>query len=721
MEMQISEKNRGARWFAHVWAVRKTSPYSTVNSSLRVVLVPLSLLSIVSAAFAAGPTQPAPETTLPSSQVGRVQMPGQIEVHQEVGPLGRIGLGPAAVPAVRPQSSAPANVVALAEPPAMTGVGANARNVPSGVQVVTVSGPQSVSAEANRALVPVGPAKEVPLVVDQGDFKPRPIEITSDGLPEGRDIDLHLSTRLGDIVATEREQLFRRADISVDYFRIPSEEVIYELASAAGINILMPEIESRPLTLRANRNAFRLLDDVVTGLGLGLVRKDAGMFVITQVDRKTLVPHRYELQNIRLDREFSFRDGVAAASSSSSGAMGGTGSSSNSGGNAGSSLLGSSGAGNYDKVTNRASSLPPVSVASREQSNSVLKRIKEIMDSGLGALDPDKRKITFGAKTGGDAKDSANDAGGDSGSPVYDADSNSIYVVTTEEKWQWIQEFIQGIDQPLMSVEVTLRFVAESKGNGKKQGVDWTGGDKGGFGNGIVASVVGDANTTPTTTGSGTGSSTTSNGIQIGRLGSKAVLSVAELEARLHLLATQSGTKVKQKAPMAAGNNRELVYSVTKNYPVVLSSTGTNNYAGGSTTTSGVNVSNEEVGTVVRVLGQSVRNGIVNLNISVEFSNVEGTVASNGIAYPVIKKNRIDTSLPIMTGATLVLSGLEEAITTTNIQKIPVLGDMPILGWAFKDLVNGDTMSSLSMMVTVRLVDASGNPIDFQKQTAAKK
>lgn len=78
---------------------------------------------------------------------------------------------------------------------------------------------------------------------------------------------------------------------------------------------------------------------------------------------------------------------------------------------------------------------------------------------------------------------------------------------------------------------------------------------------------------------------------------------------------------------------------------------------------------------------------------------------------PVFSKRTVATSIIIWDGQTVVMGGMiREQITTVD-DKIPVLGDLPLLGRLFRNKGEYSQKRNLLIFVTARLVDPAGNRI----------
>lgn len=526
--------------------------------------------------------------------------------------------------------------------------------------------------------------------------------------------DLPIS--FGRFISADRDALYNSGKyVELNYVDEPMQNVLRRLARAAGINFIMPKIDGTKVSLSQKGNPFSIMESMIESQGMGLVRR-GDTWLITALDRVNLKPEVYKLTHIHLDREFSFRDNTASS------AMGGAGAASSQGGMQGTQgmqggMQGGAQGGGFQgsTVTNPANLTAPRSVEDRSSGNSqLLATLEKILEFGMdNSMDPDSQKVNIndkGAATGerGGAKRSNSKA-----IYSYDPDANSLFVVATEQQHEWVKKWVGTIDQPTRNIQIEIQFISTGKSNGKSVGVDWTGGTNGsGFGSGLGFHVK-DA-----PSASSTGTATASSGsITFGALnGLKApissILSADQLDLRLKMLLSNTDTRTTKKPLLTTLTNREVLINNTQNQPVVLannSGSTTTGGGGGSTTNSTSNaISNENIGTVTRILPRIISGDLISLSVNIDITNLLRTTIINGNEYPIIAKTGFTNEVKVRSGYSVVVGGLEEMISKEAIHKMPLLGDIPFFGFAFKDLVKGDDISNLSLVITVRIIDESG-------------
>ncbi len=86
------------------------------------------------------------------------------------------------------------------------------------------------------------------------------------------------------------------------------------------------------------------------------------------------------------------------------------------------------------------------------------------------------------------------------------------------------------------------------------------------------------------------------------------------------------------------------------------------------------------------------------------------------ILQPVFASRNVTTSIVLWDGQTVVMGGLIRDQTTSMDDKVPLLGDLPLIGYLFRNKGEYSQKQNLVIFVTARLVDPAGNPIHQQKK-----
>ena len=117
----------------------------------------------------------------------------------------------------------------------------------------------------------------------------------------------------------------------------------------------------------------------------------------------------------------------------------------------------------------------------------------------------------------------------------------------------------------------------------------------------------------------------------------------------------------------------------------------------------------KEFGIRLRFTPNIARNGAIRLKVQPEVSTLDfanGLVIS-GFEIPSLRTRRAETEVELREGQHLAVAGLLDNETTRNLTKIPILGDIPILGELFRSRSLRQRRTELVVLVSPSLVMAS--------------
>ncbi|WP_261882357.1 type II secretion system secretin GspD [Vibrio pelagius] len=146
--------------------------------------------------------------------------------------------------------------------------------------------------------------------------------------------------------------------------------------------------------------------------------------------------------------------------------------------------------------------------------------------------------------------------------------------------------------------------------------------------------------------------------------------------ALISAVATDSNSNILSSPSITVMDNGEASFIVGEEVPVLTGST-----AGSSNDNPFQTVDRKEVGIKLKVVPQINEGDSVQLNIEQEVSNVLG---ANGAVDVRFGKRQLNTSVIVQDGQMLVLGGLIDERALESESKVPLLGDIPVLGHLFK-------------------------------------
>ena len=96
------------------------------------------------------------------------------------------------------------------------------------------------------------------------------------------------------------------------------------------------------------------------------------------------------------------------------------------------------------------------------------------------------------------------------------------------------------------------------------------------------------------------------------------------------------------------------------------------------------------------------------MNLSLEVTNIDRlSTALTSTTLPVTQKRTVDTTVIVKDKQTVVIGGLIEESTSRNESKIPVLGDLPVLGWMFRNTEEEGQKTNLYIFLTPRVIKSA--------------
>lgn len=127
-----------------------------------------------------------------------------------------------------------------------------------------------------------------------------------------------------------------------------------------------------------------------------------------------------------------------------------------------------------------------------------------------------------------------------------------------------------------------------------------------------------------------------------------------------------------------------------------------------------VTVSFKEFGVRLRFTPVIMPNGNIHLRVVPEVSQLDFTngLTISGFNIPALSTRRADTEFELQDGQSFVIAGLMDNRLTQIANKIPGLGDIPILGNLFKSKNLQKSKTELMVLCTVHRISPSGHPAD---------
>lgn len=267
------------------------------------------------------------------------------------------------------------------------------------------------------------------------------------------------------------------------------------------------------------------------------------------------------------------------------------------------------------------------------------------------------------------------------GSAVLDERTNQVFVQDTPSKLDEVRRIIAKIDVPVRQVMIEARVVEATDGFSRSLGTTST----------FTPQRGGAANAPQVTAGvtapvaNAVGNLTT---LLFNRAGTQV------LSLQLQALETDSKGKIISSPRVVTADNSDALIETGTEIPYLqVSSSGATNVAFKKATLS------------LSVKPQITPDDNVIMDLKVNKDSVGPLFAgANGAQIPSINTNKVNTQVLVENGGTVVIGGVYAQVEADDINKVPVLGDIPVIGYLFKNRVKSDKKSELLVFITPKIM-----------------
>ena len=248
---------------------------------------------------------------------------------------------------------------------------------------------------------------------------------------------------------------------------------------------------------------------------------------------------------------------------------------------------------------------------------------------------------------------------------------NAIWVTGTPERIERVRRQIELIDVPVDSVILETQFVELTETGARNLGIDFTNS------NGQIA----------------VGNLATGGFLPFG-VNPTDVLPSGQLQAAIYAQIQKGEGRIVSR-PRIAAQSGSTAKIITGDALPILTSIQLSGVNGVSQQVQYVNV-----GVTLQIAPRVSTDGYITSKIYGVVSSVTGF--SQG--YPTISQREAETSASVRDGETFVIGGLTQENVLTTKSKIPLLGDIPLLGQAFRTERSTSTTTELYIVITPRIV-----------------
>ncbi|MEK9148461.1 MAG: secretin N-terminal domain-containing protein, partial [Candidatus Desantisbacteria bacterium] len=286
-----------------------------------------------------------------------------------------------------------------------------------------------------------------------------------------------------------------------------------------------------------------------------------------------------------------------------------------------------------------------------------------------------------------------------SGSIKIDARTNKIAITDYPEKLDEIEKIIKAFDEKTSQVLIDSKIIEVKLSDKFEMGIDWdTWLDK----NLRIANAF----SLSTTTG--------------GKLtvGTTTIDKMGQYKTIVQLLQTVGETRILSSPRVTALNNQEAKILVGSKEAYI---TQTTSQAGTGSTITAESVNFVDVGVQLYVTPVINRDGFVTMKIRPVVSSATYKDLTSGGAtsqIPIVSTSEAETAVMVRDGTTIIIAGLMKDEKYKTVRKVPVLGDIPLLGAIFRSTSDEVKKTELAIFLTPHILSGAAFKSEPEKENA---
>ena len=194
-----------------------------------------------------------------------------------------------------------------------------------------------------------------------------------------------------------------------------------------------------------------------------------------------------------------------------------------------------------------------------------------------------------------------------------------------------------------------------------------------------------------------------------GALSYYGVFPALNVKALIRAAKTDGDARILSTPVVMTTDNTEATITVGEERPVVSSSinSSSDSYSARAT------YEYRTIGLTLTVTPNINPQGFVVMEIKQTADDILDTTQIDGNDVPIISKREISATVAVQDRSTIVLGGLVRKSTSQSATKIPILGDIPLIGWFFSSHNNTDNRSELVVLLTPYVLT---NPEQAQRE-----
>ena len=302
-------------------------------------------------------------------------------------------------------------------------------------------------------------------------------------------------------------------------------------------------------------------------------------------------------------------------------------------------------------------------------------------DSAL-SISASNANSLYGGNNGAESSDSLLSA---RGTVTVDERTNTLIIKDTEASIANIKRLVETLDTPVQQVVIEARIVSIDESAETALGINWQMDTN----NGTLDSGRPN-NSEKWYAGHGTQTDVPADGgtFSLGRITKNFAINLA-----LKALETEKRTDIISSPRITTTNQKEAYIEQGYEIPSITSA------SSGATT-----IEWKKAVLSLKVTPQITPDDSVFLDLTITQDDKGDEVKSFGTSSLSIETRELETQVLVGNGETLVLGGIFQQSVSRTVKKVPLLGDIPVLGWLFKSVDNTNSKREVLVFITPHIL-----------------
>ncbi len=287
-----------------------------------------------------------------------------------------------------------------------------------------------------------------------------------------------------------------------------------------------------------------------------------------------------------------------------------------------------------------------------------------------------------------------------------DESTNALIVVASPQDYKVVESMVKQLDMIREQVLVEVQIVEAGTNVLKELGIDWASMDE------AVAHSVTGFGATSFGIRSELEATGDIEGLSLGLY--KRVGATTRIGAILNALETHSGINILSTPSVLTSNHQKATIGVADNVPYVRQSRLTD--AGVAQPTAIKTYDFKDVGIELTVTPHVSVGGLVRMEVDFSFSKLIAGTTGLGSETPTTANRKATTVVSIMSNTTVVIGGLMRDDIVKVINKVPLLGDLPLIGGLFRHHRDEIQKTNLLLFITPRVLADEASMLEMTEQ-----